>query len=139
MQIAKRTCTSVRSPYKSTQVYPEEKFYILMDSQYGVIEIPVSYYNYLNSSNEQVHSYKIRALDVKRYLENTQDFYKAYPVLRYNKWRAITLAIGILSIVLSFAFSITCFIVDTSTNTRFWICGWFFLNVTAVVIAINLF
>lgn len=137
MQIAKRTCSYAYSPYKSTKVYYEDKFYILLDSQYGVMEIPVTYYTYLNSSNEQVHSYKITASNAKEYLENTQDFYKAYPALRYaNNWGTLPLVLGIFSLIIGLATAIAFSTTDTPKENTIMAWVWFSINVLAVVIAL---
>lgn len=39
-----------------------DRFYLLMDTQYGVMEIPVSYSLYIQSSNDEVHSLKLNCL-----------------------------------------------------------------------------
>lgn len=107
-QIAKRTCSYAYSPYKSTQVYHGDKFYLYLDTQYGVMEIPVSYYSYINSSNEQTRSYKLSASNCLEYLENTQDFLKHYPRSNYyNTWGIIPLVLGGISALVSIAAVLT--------------------------------
>lgn len=137
MQIAKRTCSHAYSPYKSTKVYHEDKFYVLLDSQYGVMEIPVTYYSYLYSSNEQVHSYKLSASNCLEYLDNTQDFCKAYPALRYaNNWGTPPLVLGIFSLIIGLATAIAFSTTDTSKENRIMAWAWFSFNVLAVIIAL---
>lgn len=60
-----------------------DQFYLIIDSQYGVVEIPVNYATYLKSSNEQVQrlDYSPRALS--RQLGNTPKLQEDYPMLKH--------------------------------------------------------
>lgn len=63
-----------------------DRFYLIIDSQYGVVEIPVNYATYLKSSNEQVQrlDYSPRALS--RQLGDTPKLQGDYLMIRYIGW-----------------------------------------------------
>lgn len=75
-QICKRT--------ESTQ--HGDRFYILLDSQYGVVEIPVSYTKYITSSNDSMQRvyYSPRALYMQ--LGDTPELQRDYPMIKYIEW-----------------------------------------------------
>lgn len=75
-QIAKRT-----EPTKYG-----DRFYLILDSQYGVVEILVPYTKYIAFSNEQVQRvyYSPRALS--RQLGDTPELQRDYPMLKYINW-----------------------------------------------------
>lgn len=60
-----------------------DQFYLIIDSPYGVVEIPVNYATYLKSSNKQVQrlDYSPRALS--RQLGNTPKLQEDYPMLKH--------------------------------------------------------
>lgn len=138
-QIAKRTCSYAYSPYKSTQVYHGDKFYLYLDTQYGVMEIPVSYYSYINSSNEQTRSYKLSASTCLEYLENTQDFLKAYPRTDYsNTWGIIPLVLGAISALVAIAGVITWWIKGIEDGEDKKVRFWFYIWASADVLGAGL-
>lgn len=75
-QICKRT--------ESTQ--HGDQFYILLDSQYGVVEIPVSYTKYITSSNDSMQRvlYSPRALS--KQLGDTPELQRDCPMIKYLGW-----------------------------------------------------
>lgn len=75
-QICKRT--------ESTQ--HGDQFYILLDSQYGVVEIPVSYTKYITSSNDSMQRvlYSPRALSIQ--LGDTPELQRDCPMIKYFGW-----------------------------------------------------
>lgn len=75
-QICKRT--------ESTQ--HGDQFYILLDSQYGVVEIPVSYTKYITSSNDSMQRvyYSPRALS--KQLGDTPELQRDCPIIKYLGW-----------------------------------------------------
>lgn len=60
-----------------------DRFYLLIDSEYGVMEIPVSYNLYLSSSNDEQHSFRIKLKTADYALEDTSILQEAYPFLKY--------------------------------------------------------
>lgn len=75
-QICKRT--------KSTR--HGDQFYIILDSQYGVVEIPVSYTKYITSSNDSMQRvlYSPRALSIQ--LGDTPELQRDCPMIKYLGW-----------------------------------------------------
>lgn len=106
-QIAKRCTPHLYSPRKSTRVYSKDRFYVLLESQYGAMEIPVTYNTYLHSSNDEVHSFRIDLQEAMSYLDNPQALLKSYPGLRYSNIGVIPLIFGIIFGVVSLAVVIT--------------------------------
>lgn len=63
-----------------------DQFYILLDSQYGVVEIPVSYTKYITSSNNSMQRvlYSPRALSIQ--LGDTPELQRDCPLIKYLGW-----------------------------------------------------
>lgn len=88
-----------------------DQFYIILDSQYGVVEIPVSYTKYITSSNDSMQRvlYSPRALS--KQLGDTPELQRDCPMIKYLGWylflwifsvvTALTLfCVGILALIL---------------------------------------
>lgn len=74
-----------------------DRFYLLMDTQYGVMEIPVSYNLYTQSSNDEVHSLRIKLLTANNALEDTHKLEQAYPFLQHF---GLHIAVWVLGVIL---------------------------------------
>ena len=74
-----------------------DRFYLLMDTQYGVMEIPVSYNLYIQSSNDEVHSLRIKLLTANNALEDTHKLEQAYPFLQHF---GLHIAVWVLGVIL---------------------------------------
>lgn len=74
-----------------------DRFYLLMNTQYGVMEIPVSYSLYIQSSNDEIHSLRIKLLTANNALENTSKLQQAYPFINHFGYH---IAIWILGTIL---------------------------------------
>lgn len=63
-----------------------DQFYITLDSQYGVVEIPVSYTKYITSSNDSMQRvlYSPRALSIQ--LGDTPALQRDCPMIKYLGW-----------------------------------------------------
>lgn len=63
-----------------------DRFYLILDSQYGVVEIPVSYPKYITSSNDALQRiyYSPRALSLQ--LGDTPELQRDYPMIKYLRW-----------------------------------------------------
>lgn len=63
-----------------------DQFYILLDSQYGVVEIPVSYTKYITSSNDSMQRvyYSPHALSIQ--LGDTPELQRDCPMIKYLDW-----------------------------------------------------
>lgn len=77
-----------------------DKFSVLWDTQYGVMEIPVTYATYITSSNDCKHSWRIKLLTAYNGLENTSKLQEAYPFLQRD---ALHIICWVLSILIGFA------------------------------------
>lgn len=91
-----------------------DRFYLLMDTQYGVMEIPVSYSLYIQSSNDEVHSLRIKLLTANNALEDTHKLEQAYPFLQHFGLHIAVWILGVILGILTLAASVT-FIHDKYT------------------------
>lgn len=89
-----------------------DRFYLLIDTQYGVMEIPVSYSLYIQSSNEEIHSLRIKLLTANNALEDTSKLQQAYPFLKHFGYHIavwiLGVTLGILTLVASVIFICYC-------------------------------
>lgn len=96
-----------------------DRFYLLMDTQYGVMEIPVSYSLYVQSSNDEIHSLRIKLLTANNALEDTSKLQQAYPFLKHFGYHIavwiLGVTLGILTLVASVIFICYC----TDKDERF--------------------
>ena len=84
-----------------------DRFYLLMDTQYGVMEIPVSYNLYIQSSNDEVHSLRIKLLTANNALEDTHKLEQAYPFLQHFGLHIAVWALGVILGIFTLAALIT--------------------------------
>lgn len=84
-----------------------DRFYLLMDTQYGVMEIPVSYSLYIQSSNDEVHSLRIKLLTANNALEDTHKLEQAYPFLQHFGLHIAVWVLGVILGILTLAASVT--------------------------------
>lgn len=83
-----------------------DRFYLLMDTQYGVMEIPVSYSLYIQSSNEEIHSLRIKLLTANNALEDTSKLQQAYPFLKHFGYHIAVWIMGVTLGVFTLAASV---------------------------------
>lgn len=99
-----------------------DRFYLLMDTQYGVMEIPVSYSLYVQSSNEEIHSLRIKLLTANNALEDTSKLQQAYPFLKHFGYHTavwiLGVTLGILTLVASVIFICYCSDKDEAFDPR---------------------
>lgn len=99
-----------------------DRFYLLMDTQYGVMEIPVSYGLYIQSSNEEIHSLRIKLLTANNALEDTSKLQQAYPFLKHFGYHIavwiLGVTLGILTLVASVIFICYCTDKDEAFDPR---------------------
>lgn len=89
-----------------------DRFYLLMDTQYGVMEIPVSYSLYIQSSNEEIHSLRIKLLTANNALEDTSKLQQAYPFLNHFGYHLAVWILGVILGVLTLAVIFICYCSD---------------------------
>lgn len=77
-----------------------DRFSVLWDTEYGMMEIPVSYAIYTTSSNNCKHSWRIKLLDAYNGLDNTSKLREAYPFLQHDTLHCL---VWILAIVVGLA------------------------------------
>lgn len=88
-----------------------DQFYILLDSQYGVVEIPVSYTKYITSSNDSMQRVLYSPHELSKQLGDTPELQRDCPMIKYIGWylffwifslvTALTLfCVGILALIL---------------------------------------
>ena len=97
------------------------------------MEIPVSYYTYLNSRNEEIHSFKIKLLSAYNGLEDTQELQEAYPILRY----AGALVIFWILVVAIDVLSALYVGIGIAERDWFWV-SWFICNVLGITLGLVL-
>ena len=83
------------------------RFYLLMDTQYGVMDIPVSYSLYIQSSNDEVHSLRIKLLTANNALEDTHKLEQAYPFLQHFGLHIAVWVLGVILGIFTLAASLT--------------------------------
>ena len=88
-----------------------DQFYIILDSQYGVVEIPVSYTKYITSSNDSMQRELYSPHELSKQLGDTPELQRDCPMIKYLGWylflwifsvvTALTLfCVGILFLIL---------------------------------------
>lgn len=83
-----------------------DRFYLILDSQYGVAEVPVSYTKYIASSNDEVRGvyYSPRALSIQ--LEDTQELQEDYPMLKHLGLYLLLWIASVVGAIILFACSV---------------------------------
>lgn len=91
-----------------------DRFYLLMNTQYGVMEIPVSYGLYIQYSNDEIHSLRIKLLTANNALENTSKLQQAYPFLKHFGYHIAVWILGVTLGMLTLVASVisTCYCTD---------------------------
>lgn len=121
-QIAKRISPSQRG----------DRFYILLDSQYGVIEIPCTYHQYISSSNNAKVSFRIKLLNANRYLEDTSKLQEEHPILCNEP---VVMGYWLLSLIFAVgSFFGSIFSIGYTENKYFLI--WFGVNFLGAIIGL---
>ena len=83
-----------------------DQFYIIFDSQYGVVEIPVSYTKYITSSNDSMQRvlYSPRALSIQ--LGDTPALQRDCPMIKYLGWYLLLWISSAVTALILFCMSI---------------------------------
>lgn len=63
-----------------------DQFYIILDSQYGVVEIPVSYTKYITSSNDSMQRVLYSPHELSKQLGDTPELQRDCPMIKYLGW-----------------------------------------------------
>ena len=63
-----------------------DQFYIILDSQYGVVEIPVSYTKYITSSNDSIQRVLYSPHELSKQLGDTPELQRDCPMIKYLGW-----------------------------------------------------
>ena len=63
-----------------------DQFYIILDSQYGVVEIPVSYTKYITSSNDSMQRVLYSPHELSKQLGDTPELQRDCPMIKYFGW-----------------------------------------------------
>lgn len=79
-----------------------DRFSVLLDTEYGVMEIPVSYATHITSSNNCKHSWKIKLPTPYNGLDNTSKLQGAYPFLQNIMLHCLVWILAIAVVVASF-------------------------------------
>lgn len=113
-----------------------DRFSVLLDTEYGVMEIPVSYATYITSSNNCKHSWKIKLLTAYNGLDNTSKLREAYPFLQHDTLNCL---IWVLAIVVGLAsFLGTILWVPEDIWDKVFVYGWFLVNGLGAVLGLIL-
>lgn len=103
-----------------------DRFSVLLDTEYGVMEIPVSYATYITSSNNCKHSWKIKLLTAYNGLDNTSKLQEAYPFLQHDIRHCLVWVLAIGVGVASFLGTILW--VPEDIWDKVFVYGWFPIN-----------
>lgn len=71
-----------------------DKFYILVDTKYGLIEKELPYNQWVNSSNNEYRKFRIKYAKARDQLENLQAVQKDYPYTGYATAMLILFGLG---------------------------------------------
>lgn len=71
-----------------------DKFYILVDTKYGLVEKRLPYAQWINSSNNEYRKFRIKYAEVRNQLENLQAVKKDYPYIGYGGAMIILFILG---------------------------------------------
>lgn len=83
-----------------------DRFYLLMDTQYGVMEIPVSYSLYIQSSNDEIHSLRIKLITANNALGGTSKLQQAYPFIKHFGYHIAVWILGVILGIVTLAASV---------------------------------
>lgn len=61
-----------------------DRFYLLFDTKYGLMENQVSYAKYISSSNDRIAIFNLSLAEYTSLLDNPQAMEKEYPVMRFK-------------------------------------------------------
>lgn len=103
-----------------------DRFSVLLDTEYGVMEIPVSYTTYITSSNNCKHSWKIKLLTAYNGLDNTSKLQEAYPFLQHGILHCLVWVLAVVVGVASFLGTILW--VPEDIWDKVFVYGWFPIN-----------
>lgn len=80
-----------------------DRFYLLFDTEYGLMENRVSYAKYISSSNGRIAIFNLSLAEYDSMLDNPQAMEKEYPNMKYSNWfglgRLLSIALWILLMV----------------------------------------
>lgn len=111
-----------------------DKFSLLWDTKYGVMEIPVTYASYIKSSNDDSHSIRIKLLTVYNGLEDTSILQEDYPFLQHWTLHIVIWVLGIL-VGLASLVMLGCF-GSTDRWERYFIYGWLPINILGAILGL---
>lgn len=113
-----------------------DRFSVLWDTEYGVMEIPVSYATYITSSNNCKHSWRIKLLTAYNGLDNTSKLREAYPFLQHDTLHCLVwglaIVIGLTSLVVGLVGE------PEDIWDKEFVYGWFNVNLLGAVLGLIL-
>lgn len=79
-----------------------DRFYLLFDTKYGLMENQVSYAKYISSSNDRIAIFNLSLAEYKSLLDNPQAMEKEYPIMKYKALFIVgmVLDVGLFLVVL---------------------------------------
>lgn len=111
-----------------------DQFSVLWDTEYGVMEIPVTYSTYITSSNDCKHSWRIKLLTAYNGLDNTSKLQEAYPFLQRD---ALHIVEWVLAILLGIASILLPLLMGWEDKwERFFILGWLPINLLGAILGL---